>query len=172
MCSSFCTLNFHHTCVPLHRSYGLYRHCNTGSLEERDLFLSSSVVDKSPLLLLKLHFDIPCSSWLILVDLLLALCLHRYTWPCTLCSTDFPRALGGHQGDIQEGDRTSFGIPQLRFCMCNSCSDHLQPMSLCLCRSIHLLDKSSHNDSLPIDSVLFLHNLILQSFLPGVLANP
>lgn len=45
--------------------------------------------------------------------------------------------------------------------MCNSCSDHLQPKSLCLYRSIHLLDKSSHSDSLPIDSVLFLHNLAI-----------
>lgn len=36
------------------------------------------------------------------------------TYPCTPCSTDFPRALGGHREDIQGGDRTSFGIPQLR----------------------------------------------------------
>lgn len=52
-------------------------------------------------------------------------------------------------------------LQKFLLCMCNFCSDHLQPMSLCLCRSIHLLDKSSHNDSLPIDSVLFLHNLTI-----------
>lgn len=52
-------------------------------------------------------------------------------------------------------------LQKFLLCMCNSCTDHLQPMSLCLCRSIHLLDKSSHNDSLPIDSALFLHNLTI-----------
>lgn len=35
----------------------LYKHCNTGSLEEHDLFLSSSAVDKSLLLLLRLHSE-------------------------------------------------------------------------------------------------------------------
>lgn len=44
------------TYIPSKLAY-LYKHCNTGSLEERDLSLSSSVVDRSLLLLLKLHSE-------------------------------------------------------------------------------------------------------------------